>query len=200
MKFVATVVFLGAIATMLFGLRQTTAAAGRLVSAPAILTDGVGPGRSLAGIVVRQVKDGADVDLGTFNRALVLVFDPDCGPCHLNMANWIDLLVTSRTYDVPVIAVSLERGNNPDLYWSPLGKPVPTFTADSIAIVAMGVTATPTTILLDAGTVAAEVVGVLNEREKTYLTDLLRENLDLDILSNRQHGGYRELLFKGGHL
>ncbi len=158
---------------LVFGLHKATMAARRLLSPPSILSGAGEIGRSLDGIAVRSVESERVIELGAVRHALLLVFDPDCGPCNANMANWIDLLAATRQTGVGVVALRLNRtsDNSDRPYWSAFEGRVPVFLSDSTSMVAAGLRATPTTILIRHGRVAAEFVGILNRREMQQLTE-----------------------------
>lgn len=156
--------------TLLLGASSAGKAITRLVEPPQPLTGASELGRSLHGIRVRAESSAQELDLGALGRTIVLVFDPDCGPCNANMANWIDVLAGVRDAGIGALALGLaDTSRAMGEYWEPFGGLVPVFLADSASIVEAGFRATPTTALIFDGRVAREFVGILNTREQEDL-------------------------------
>lgn len=76
-------------------------------------------------------------------------------------------------------AIALGTGDGTLLqgYWRPLLHRIPVFVVDSSGIVQAGLRATPTTILVHGGRVAAEYLGVLTRPERSRLAAAAREAL-----------------------
>lgn len=147
----------------------------RIMSGPEPYSGSGSLGRHLADVrILPTTAEDTVLDLGNLDRTLLLLFDPDCGPCNANMANWIDLLSQTRSARTGVIALGL-RATDPDQYWEVFEGRIPVYTADSTNITRAGFRATPTTMLILNGRVTHEFVGVLNERERLILTDAMQK-------------------------
>lgn len=96
-------------------------------------------------------------------RAIVFVFAADCEVCHVNMANWTELVRTLRGREVALIALSPREKPGAREYWRELGRRVRVVTAPAEEIrAALGVESTPATLMVSRGRVRAEALGTLS--------------------------------------
>ena len=131
-------------------------------------------GRSVRGVIVVSAASDREVDLGTLDHTLLLVFDAECGACDANLANWINLLAETGGDGVGVIALGMGDTVALREYWDSFNGRIPVFWTDSASMSATGFRGTPTTALVREGRIAAEYVGVLNAREQEQLVAAVR--------------------------
>lgn len=97
------------------------------------------------------------------DRALVFVYAPDCAVCHANMANWIDLVGELNGGPAALYAVAPMDTPATRAYWGPLTRHVGVVTATPEEVhTALGVGATPATLLVERGVVRGAVAGALS--------------------------------------
>lgn len=116
----------------------------------------------LAGVRARAADGSLRPIAGPDGRALVLVYDPECGPCALNMWNWIDL-----ARDLPpsarIVALTVEGMEEVDGYWAGMERRVERLVVDTATMRdVLRVPQTPTTLLVRGGRVVREYAGPLN--------------------------------------
>lgn len=120
---------------------------------------------------------------GAYPLTLVLVFDPECGPCGLNMGNWIDLIQaeaasrasSGRERQVAIIGIGVGDPDSVDAYWGVLGKHVPlAIRPRRDSSLFRSVRGTPSTIVLRDGRRARLLTGVLRASERGELQRMIR--------------------------
>ena len=153
----------------------------RLVRGPRAVVGAEASSRPLPPFPVRTSSGQPDqpefVRLDTAKVVLVLLYDPSCGPCSLNMSNWVDLLAAARGR-IDAFALSLSGRDSLHAYWGPLAEHVTTAEADSATLVDAGLLTTPATLLIRNGQVEYEYLGVLNERAFRKVVALLPSNME----------------------
>lgn len=119
----------------------------------------------LAGIrasVLTGPRAGAALDLGEVERGILLIFDPTCGPCSKNMANWTDLMLALQGGPAELYALTLRPGRGAAEYWRPWDQVAPVLVIDTAAMIEeIGVGATPTTLVVEDGRVVRRLDGML---------------------------------------
>lgn len=111
---------------------------------------------------VRAPAAGPLAEIARAERALVFVYSPACSVCHANMANWIDLVAELRGGPVALYAVAPMDTPAARAYFGGLARHVRVITASPAEVhTALGVEATPATLLVKRGAVRGQVVGSL---------------------------------------
>lgn len=150
----------------------------RLLRDPMPVAGAVGDHRELPQFTAEVLSPSAVFNVGRvhlddLDHVLVLLFDPDCGPCDMNMSNWVDLLASDALADTDVIALSLAGREGVVDYWRPLNRRVAVAAADSATLVGADLITTPTTLLLRNGQVEFEFHGIFNSQARKALLDRL---------------------------
>jgi hypothetical protein len=108
-------------------------------------------------------------------RAIVLVYLPDCQVCHANMANWIDIVGETRDADVKLYAVAAVDDPRALEYWSGLERHVRVMAAAPREVHgALGVSNTPATLLVQDGQVQGQILGALTPAGKAEVLRFAR--------------------------
>jgi hypothetical protein len=169
-----------AFATALLGLSivwssyRAVGAARAMVVAPAV-GEAFGSGISrhleipVSGVAGEAVFD----EIGRAPRAVVFVYTGDCAYSNANLWNWIDLLVGAPT-GVPIFAVTPDADLDDALFWGGLAGRLRLARVGPEAIVRrLDVYSTPTTLIVESGTVIHQFQGVLSGPSKQRLTAFL---------------------------
>jgi hypothetical protein len=109
------------------------------ISLAGVLVQGAGPGQATAHVPLASLADG-----------VVFVFDPECGPCNLNVSNWIDVVAASADGHVGLYALGVVDLAEALDYWRPLASVTPLVT-DVPTMERLGIGGTPATLVVRDG-------------------------------------------------
>lgn len=126
---------------------------------------GARTGRADARSTLVRARAGSPLaEIARAERAIVLIYSPDCQVCHANMANWIDLVDELGGGPVPVYAVAPVQTPAARAYFGGLERHVRIITATPGEVhTAFDVGNTPATLLVAGGAVRGEVIGSLTQ-------------------------------------
>lgn len=168
------VIAAGLVLTAVRGVRAGAA----LAAGPQQVDRSTGETRNLPleGLTARDVagNSSARVALDGMRDGLILVFDTACGPCAVNMSNWVDLAHEARSRPVDLVALTVEPAPGAAEYWSGWAG-VRVLAADTgVVRNDLRLQSTPTTLLVEDGVVRRAYVGPLGPASKAELTHWLR--------------------------
>lgn len=107
----------------------------------------------------------------TVSAGLLLVYEPTCDICNVNMNAWLDLMAESQRRGVPVFLVGVADSARAFDYWGHIASLATIVQADTASLVAgLGATGTPTTLLVSRGVRLQMHMGPLSRGRLAALT------------------------------
>jgi hypothetical protein len=124
---------------------------------------------------VRAQAGGAWDDLVRAERAVVFVFSPGCEVSRANMANWTEIIRAAQAGDVTLFAVGPVDAAAAAEYWGPLASHVRLISTDPHGLdSALGVRATPVTLVVEKGRIRSKAEGPLRIAAMEQLRAVVR--------------------------
>lgn len=154
---------MAAVLAGIHGLFRVIDGARTLIRASPDLYVGAGISRQLS--IGGAPAEGFDLPLDQLarpGRTIVFISSGECAYSDLNMPNWVDILVAIQGTDVRALAVVPDLPEHASAYWRTLSHVV-SIVADTPEQIStrLGVSATPTTLLVKDGVVVHQYQGVL---------------------------------------
>lgn len=108
-------------------------------------------------------------------RAIVFVYAHDCSASNAGMWSWMDVVREARHAPVELLAVTPVESATAQAYWDGLERHVRVLAAPPAEVHgALGVGATPATLLVENGEVRGEILGALTGAGKAQVLDFVR--------------------------